>query len=236
MSIKNQTCGWPRLLLIGILGLVLISLAFWVDDYVGDHWKLRYRNSFYQWAGLLSKIGNWPSLLAIGTLFSLWFHVRGRIETSRLLLVVLVAGILTGFSSTIIHCAAGRTRPNAHLRQGFYGPYHNSHWTVGRYEYSSFPSGHTATVVGMTAAFWMWRRRLAVPFGIFAVAVGWSRIAMNSHHLSDVVAAAVWGVLVGPWMFTLIEPRLQGWARWWPSLAKVSRPADRVTASASPRA
>ena len=97
-------------------------------------------------------------------------------------------------------------------------------------------SGHTATVVGMTAAFWMWRRRLALPFGIFAVAVGWSRIAMNSHHLSDVVAAAIWGVLIGPWMFILVEPRLKGWAQWWPSLAKVSRPDHRPTEPASPPA
>src|SRR5580658_1347469 len=146
---KNQTRGWPWLLVIGLLGLVLIFLAFTVDDSIGHHLKLRYRSSFYQWAGLLSKIGNWPSLLALGTLFSLLLYVRGRVETSRLLLVVLIAGILTGFSSTIIHCAAGRTRPNAQTKQGFYGPYHNSHWTVGRYEFSSFPSGHTATVMGM---------------------------------------------------------------------------------------
>jgi membrane-associated phospholipid phosphatase len=64
----------------------------------------------------------------------------------------------------------------------------------GQYQFGSFPSGHTATAVGLAAALWRLDRRAAVLAGLFAALIAWSRIALSSHHFSDVVAGALLGV------------------------------------------
>jgi undecaprenyl-diphosphatase len=194
-------------LLLGVFGITAILAAFALDGDVDDFLRLDAKAPAYQFAAYLSKIGDWLPLLAIGLCLVLLLHLRGRREISRLLLMVLLAGTLAGFSATIIRSCTGRTRPNSHASQGFYGLRHDGHWIVGKYEFGSFPSGHTATVAALTAALWLVRRRWALGFAVFALAVAWSRIALNCHHFSDVVAAAVWGIFVGAWLFRFLESR-----------------------------
>jgi undecaprenyl-diphosphatase len=196
-------------LLFAVFGIAAIVAAFALDGVVDDFLRLDAKTPAYQFAAYLSKIGDWPPLLAVGLCVVLILYLRGRREMSRLLLLALVAGMLAGFSATIIRSCTGRTRPSSHTPQGFYGPRHDGHWIVGKYEFASFPSGHTATVAGLTAALWLVRRRWAAAFGIFAVAVAWSRIALNCHHFSDVVAAAVWGIFIGAWLFRFLDSRVK---------------------------
>ena len=211
MPIKPENRIRLRRLIIVVFCVAVVFFAFSLDAPVASILKSPVGGRMHIFAGLLSKIGDWPCLLMVGILFSLFLFVRGCVECSRLLLVVLLAGSLAGFSATLVRSTVGRTRPSSHQTQGFYGPYHEAHWTVGKYEFGSFPSGHTATVAGLTAALWMWRRRWALAFGLFAVMVAWSRIALNCHHFSDVVAAGIWGALAGPWLFSLVRPKIPGW-------------------------
>lgn len=234
MSANDQTRCRLRLLAVGILALLIVGLAFRMDDVVERLLKLPDNTGLRQFAVFLSKIGDWPCLLGVGILFCLLLYVRGRIEFSRILLVVLIAGALAGFSATLVRGTVGRTRPSAEAPQGFYGPYHDSRWIIGRYEFGSFPSGHTATVAGLTAALWMWRRRVALTFAVFAAAVAWSRIALNCHHFSDVMAAIMWGAFVGPWLFTIVEPKFRGWQRWWPLCVLPCRAKEPVTNAGAP--
>ncbi|HEY5296640.1 MAG TPA: phosphatase PAP2 family protein [Verrucomicrobiae bacterium] len=194
-------------LLFAVFGIAAIVAAFVLDGVVDDFLRLNAKQSAYQFAACLSKIGDWTTLLVIGLGLVLLLHLRGRREMSHLLLVALVAGMLAGFSATIIRSCTGRTRPSSHTPQGFYGLRHGGHWIVGKYEFGAFPSGHTATVAGLTMTLWLVRRRWAAAFGIFAVATAWSRIALNCHHFSDVAAAAVWGIFVGAWLFRFLESR-----------------------------
>jgi membrane-associated phospholipid phosphatase len=196
-------------LLFAVFGIAAIVAAFALDGVVDDFLRLNAKTPAYQFAAYLSKIGDWPTLLAVGLGLVLLLHLRGRREISRMLLTALVAGMLAGFSATIIRSCTGRTRPSSSTPQGFYGLRHEGHWIVGKYEFGAFPSGHTATVAGLTAAVWLVRRRWAAAFAVFAVAVAWSRIALNCHHFSDVVAAAVWGIFIGAWLFRLLDSRLK---------------------------
>ena len=189
----------------GGIGILAILAAFALDAPVDDALRLQPQGDAYRFAGFLSRIGDWPPLLLVGLGLVLFFYLRGRREISRLILLALVAGMLAGFSATIIRSTTGRTRPSSQVPQGFYGLRYNSHWTVGKYEFGAFPSGHTATVAGLTAAFWLVRRRWAMVFAVFAAGVAWSRIALNCHHFSDVVAAAVWGIFIGAWLFWFLE-------------------------------
>lgn len=82
---------------------------------------------------------------------------------------------------------------------------------------SSFPSGHALGVVvgvmsllllGWPVASTMWRRIAAAAGAVVIVAVGFSRLALAVHHLSDVLAGfglgLAWVVLV----YTFTAPRL----------------------------
>ena len=66
---------------------------------------------------------------------------------------------------------------------------------------ASFPSGHAASALSLAWILTRRWRRLAVFWWALAVTVAWSRVYINRHYLSDVVAGAgigllcTWGVL-----------------------------------------
>jgi len=84
-------------------------------------------------------------------------------------------------------------------------------WTVGRVrpdgdshrKNSAFPSSHAANAFAVaTVIAYRWRRA-TLPFGLFAVAVAFSRMYLDRHWLSDVTGGALIGVggaLLGVWI------------------------------------
>ena len=208
---KKDSRALPLPVKLGI-GLIIILVAFAVDGSVTGFFQLHSKNWAWTAAGLLSKYGDWPPLLAAGAVCVVILHLLRRFEASRLLLLVLIAGMLTGFSATVIRSVTGRTRPNAEAPQGFYGLRYNSRWIVGKYEFGSFPSGHTATVAGLAVAAWLVNRRFGVAAAIFGAAVAWSRMALHCHHFSDVVASVVLAFFLSPWIFHSLEAKTKG--RW----------------------
>ena len=85
----------------------------------------------------------------------------------------------------------GRTRPRAEAAQGWYGPHHDGRWLIGKADFNSFPSGHTATAVGFAGVLLFG----APAWGSIAVAIAgliaYSRLLLGAHHPSDVVAATI---------------------------------------------
>ena len=84
-------------------------------------------------------------------------------------------------------------------------------WTVGRVrpdgeahrKNSAFPSSHAANAFAVATVIICRWRRTALPFGLFAVAVAFSRMYLDRHWLSDVTGAALIGVggaLLGVWL------------------------------------
>jgi membrane-associated phospholipid phosphatase len=62
----------------------------------------------------------------------------------------------------------------------------------------SFPSGHTSTAFSLaTVAERHYGWKVGVPAYVLASSIGLSRIERNRHHLSDVLAGATLGVIVG---------------------------------------
>ncbi len=96
--------------------------------------------------------------------------------------VTLEACLIDGVATEALKYAVGRRRPN------------------GGGDKMSFPSGHTsvtATLAASVSEMYDWDPRLAVPLYATVAFVGISRMDSNMHYLSDVLAGATLGTLVG---------------------------------------
>lgn len=142
-----------------------------------------------EFAWWCSKLGEGWVPAAAGVFFAIVFVLRNRPGAAAKIFFVALTCELTGLAGLIVRILTGRTRPLAHAAQGFYGVWHDGHWIIGKYEFSSFPSGHTATAAGLAAAAWLVHRGWGAMAAVYALAVAWSRIALQAHHLSDVVAS-----------------------------------------------
>jgi membrane-associated phospholipid phosphatase len=165
-------------------------------------------NSDFPWRPLavfISRYADWPFLILYAVLI---FAGAFVFTNNRLMAVALAMGIscgICGTTATAIRSLSGRTRPSAHEAQGWYGAFHNSQCLIGNHDYNSFPSGHVGAVVGFAVPLLLGTRRGRFPAVLLSLAVAWSRLFLRCHHFSDVVVAAVIGVIGGVWIWLWIS-------------------------------
>ena len=185
---------WPRKPLVNLLiwllaGAGAVVLAWPLDSRVDAALDASQNPPLHHFAWWCSKLGEGWAPAAAGLAGAILFVLLNRPSVAAKILFVTLTCELTGLGGLILRILTGRTRPLAHVPQGFYGVWHDGHWIIGKYEFSSFPSGHSATAVGLAAAAWLVHRGWGALAAIYALAVLWSRIALQCHHLSDVVAS-----------------------------------------------
>ena len=67
----------------------------------------------------------------------------------------------------------------------------------------SFPSGHATSALATSVAFGIEDPSFAIPALTWALLIAWSRFYLGVHHLSDIIAGALFGTLLG-YLATLI--------------------------------
>jgi len=176
-----------------LLAGTLIAASFLLDKPVeqgvlaanGGHW------SHSPLATAVSHYGDWPELMLLGGAGYLFARRARNVRWQRLLLSAMIASTLAGMAVNASRLTTGRTRPRAEAAQGWYGPHHDGQWLIGRADFNSFPSGHTATAVGFAGVLLFG----APAWGTIAVAmaglIAYSRLLLGAHHPSDVAAATV---------------------------------------------
>jgi len=175
---------WP------LAGVAAIALAWPWENVVDAALDATRRPGWHRLAWWCSKLGEGWAPAVAGVFFTLLYLLLNRPAVAAKILFVTLACELTGAAGLVLRILIGRTRPLAHVPQGVYGLWYHGHWIVGKYEFSAFPSGHAATAVGVAAAAWLVHRGWGALAAIYALAVMWSRLALQCHHLSDVVASA----------------------------------------------
>jgi membrane-associated phospholipid phosphatase len=187
MALPRKT-PWNYLLWL-LAGVAAVAFAWPLDNWVDAALDATKNPALHRVAWWCSKAGEgWPPALA-GVVFAVLFLLLNRPAAAAKIFFVVLTCEFTGLAGLILRILFGRTRPLAHAPQGFYGVWHDGHWIIGKYEFSAFPSGHTATAVGLAAAAWLVHRGWGALAAVYALAVMWSRIALQCHHFSDVVAS-----------------------------------------------
>jgi undecaprenyl-diphosphatase len=109
---------------------------------------------------------------------------------------LFLAVAIPGLFVTVVKRLIGRVRPSD------LGPFSYVPWSW-RPEYASLPSGHGTTAVAAAIAIGALWPRARVPMWAFAVVIAVSRVVIQAHFASDVIAAAFVGgfgaILVRNW-------------------------------------
>jgi len=92
---------------------------------------------------------------------------------------------------TVIKRLIGRARPyvGAHADPFLYAPF------AWRADFASMPSGHAATAFAAAVAVGLIWPRLRAPILAYALIIAVSRVVLDAHYVSDVVAGAIVGAL-----------------------------------------
>jgi membrane-associated phospholipid phosphatase len=179
-----------------LAGVAAVALAWQMDGKVDAALDVAGKPSLQKLARWSSETGEGWAVAVWGILSAAVFFLMKRPEVAAKIFFTALTSEIAGLASIIVRAFVGRARPNAHVPQGIYGVWHDGHWIIGKYDFSSFPSGHSAVAVGLAAAAWLFNPRWGMVAAVYAVAVMWSRIAQESHHLSDVIASTVLAIPV----------------------------------------
>jgi membrane-associated phospholipid phosphatase len=169
-------------------GLALLA-SFYFDAsaqaWIAQHQSVEMKNFMRS----VSWLGDWPAHMMLGLTFLTLAYWRRNQRWMRILAAMILAFALAGAAARVIKISTGRARPDIQTEAGWNGPRFSS-------RYNAFPSGHTATSTAFfaTLAFASWRIGLA--FLVVPLLIALSRMYVGAHHLSDVVGAALIGIVI----------------------------------------
>jgi membrane-associated phospholipid phosphatase len=195
-----RTRRWFWLLLLLAISALVLACAFYFDAPV-ERWIAQHQNHGAKIFMLnVSRFGDWPEHAVLGFVLVGIAYWRGSKKWRRIFLSMLIACALAGATARIVKFAAGRARPSVKSEEVWNGP----RWSE---KYHAFPSGHTAASAAFFAILFFanWRIGLAcLPIPLLIAA---SRMYVAAHYFSDVVFAALLGVI---WAFIVGRLLLTG--------------------------
>ncbi len=119
-----------------------------------------------------------------------WWTQRRAMTIRASLIFVVVA--LPGLLADLMKPVFGRDRPQLLFRDDLYGfTWHGAHASQW-----SFPSGHSVTMMALSVALFAFYPALWPLYGLGALLVMASRVIIDAHYLSDVIAGAYFGTVI----------------------------------------
>ena len=193
-----------------LAGMILVGVAWRGEDRVDAALDVTNNPAWSHFAWWCSKLGEGEIVAGLGILLAAFFYFERRVQIIWEIIFVTANSLLIGLAGTILRILVGRTRPGLHgpkgVLPGCYGIWHDGHWIIGKAAYSAFPSGHAAVAAGLAVAVWLTHRGWGMVAAIYALAVMWSRVALQWHHLSDVIASFILAVILALLLRRFHEP------------------------------
>ena len=174
--------------LIGLaIAVVAIGTAFYLDDTVW-HFIMQHQNrAMRSFMHNVSRLGDWPSHVALGLLLAGIAWVYGSKIWTRIFLSMLLAMAIAGIAGQVIKRTVPRARPSVKSEIRWGGPRFST-------KYHAFPSGHVAASTAFFGVLFFARRRIGLACLPIPILIGFSRMYIGAHYLSDVVCAALLGI------------------------------------------
>ncbi len=195
--------------LIGIvIAAIVIATAFYFDDAVRDFIAQHQNRVARNFMRDVSKFGDWPEHVALGLLLAAAAWFRNSKKWTRVFLSMLIALAIAGLAGRVIKISTGRARPSVKTEEVWYGPRFSS-------KFHAFPSGHVAASTAFFAVLFLASWRIGLICVPIPILIGFSRMYVAAHYLSDVVCAAVLGllcaILVARWLLPISNIKHQTW-------------------------
>ena len=193
---------FPMRLLLGLLAIAVAASILFFDQPVSD--AMHYVDP--RWHPVIETVTGFGKSTGYLILFGagiLGFSILGRVGQSEeqrqrarrwawLFAYLFLAVAVPGLLNDLIKFIVGRPRPLIDAT-GI------SPFTFG-YAYNSFPSGHASTSFGLALALGLLWPLLRWPALACAAAIAASRVLLNVHHLSDMLASIIVAVLALEWL------------------------------------
>jgi membrane-associated phospholipid phosphatase len=185
-----------------LMAAIAIAVSFYFDDVVREFVAQYQNRGLRNFMRNVSRFGDWPEHFALGLILAAVAWWRGNKKWTRIFLSMLIALSIAGLAGRAIKVTTGRARPSVKSEQAWNGPRLSS-------KYHAFPSGHvvasTAFFAVLTFASW----RIGLPCLVIPILIGFSRIYGGAHYLSDIVCAAVLGILSALLVFRFVLPKIE---------------------------
>jgi membrane-associated phospholipid phosphatase len=171
-----------------VIAVAAIVAGFYFDDvvwqFVQEHQSRAMRNFMRK----VSLFGDWPEHVALGLALAGVAWWRGNRKWTRIFLSMLIALALAGVIGHGMKIVTARARPSVKVEDLLQPSRLSS-------KFHSFPSGHAAASTAFFGVLFFTRRRIGLACIPIPILIGFSRIYIGAHHLSDVVCGAALGIL-----------------------------------------
>ena len=187
-----------------VIAVVATICAFHFDDAMHNYITAHQNRGLQNFMRNVSRFGDWPEHLAFGLVGAGVAWLGKNKKWTRVFLSMLLACAIAGTVARAVKIETGRARPSVKSEEVWNGPRLSS-------KYHAFPSGHTAASTAFFAVLFFVNWRIALACFPIPIAIALSRMYVTAHYLSDVVVAAMLGILaaylVTRWLLGEIENR-----------------------------
>lgn len=151
--------------------------------------------AFFEWMGTIHSQWLTPWMIALSTMNNkgvVWIILCLLLfvpKSTRRFAIVLGAGLIvvTIFGEGLIKHLVMRPRPFITF---------NKEILINHPRGYSFPSGHTASSMTVLGIFYLRMRKYLLPIALLAVGISFSRLYLQVHYLTDVLAGTLLGFVV----------------------------------------
>jgi len=150
----------------------------------------------------VSRLGDWPGHISLGLILLVLAYWRRSKKWMRIAAAMILACAIAGVVVRVVKISTGRARPSVQTEAAWSGPSLKA-------RYNAFPSGHTAASTAFFGTLALASWRIGVAFLIIPLLIAFSRLYVGAHHLSDVVCAALIGILAAYFVARWIPPTIE---------------------------
>jgi membrane-associated phospholipid phosphatase len=204
IGVPPQMPSLRRVARASLIGLGILALFFFIDHEIAL-FGASLPWAFHDVALILTEFGEgqWIIVPSVVLFVYGWRTSRDNLARWAFLLGVTVA--VSGGLANALKIVFGRWRPAAFIS----GDLSGFEWFEKGWVRASFPSGHATTAAAASLVLAIWFPRLRWPILMLGVAIAATRIVLEAHYLTDVIAGWLLGascVMAALWIWWKVHP------------------------------